>query len=85
VRFAGLVGGFRGLGFDADERPDGFIVSGRAARPSGGVAHAQGDHRMAMAFAIAALAADRPSTIDGAEAVAVSYPGFFAALERLVQ
>jgi 5-enolpyruvylshikimate-3-phosphate synthase len=39
---------------------------------------------MAMAFAIAALAGDRPSTIEGADAVAISYPGFFDTLGRLV-
>jgi 5-enolpyruvylshikimate-3-phosphate synthase len=39
---------------------------------------------MAMAFAIAALSAERPSIIDGAEVVAVSYPGFFETLGRLV-
>ncbi len=37
-----------------------------------------------MAFAIAALGASEPSTIDGADAVAISYPGFFETLERLV-
>jgi 3-phosphoshikimate 1-carboxyvinyltransferase len=39
---------------------------------------------MAMAFAIAALAADGPSTIDGADAVDISYPGFFDTLDALV-
>jgi 5-enolpyruvylshikimate-3-phosphate synthase len=38
---------------------------------------------MAMAFAIAALAADTPTTIDGADAVTISYPGFFETLVRL--
>ena len=52
-------------------------------RPSGGVADARGDHRMAMAFAIAALAAEQPSTIDGADAVVISYPRFFETLGRL--
>ena len=86
-RIAALVAGFRALGLDADERPDGFMVAGGAAasgrRPKGGVANARGDHRMAMAFAIAALAADKPSTIDGADAVVISYPGFFDTLGRL--
>jgi len=85
-RIAALVSGFRALGIDADERPDGFSV-GRAAgasRPRGGTADARGDHRMAMAFAIAALAADGPSTIDGADAVGISYPGFFETLDTLV-
>jgi 3-phosphoshikimate 1-carboxyvinyltransferase len=85
-RIAALVAGFRALGLDADERADGFTIAGRsgAARPSGGTADARGDHRMAMAFAIAALAAERPSVIEGADAVAISYPGFFETLERLI-
>jgi 3-phosphoshikimate 1-carboxyvinyltransferase len=86
-RIATLVAGFRALGLDADERPDGFMVAGGAAasgrRGKGGVADARGDHRMAMAFAIAALGADRPSTIEGADAVVISYPGFFDTLGRL--
>jgi 3-phosphoshikimate 1-carboxyvinyltransferase len=85
-RIAALVAGFRSLGIDADERPDGFVVGAGSnrPRPTGGVADARGDHRMAMAFAVAALAAERPSTIDGADAVGISYPGFFEALARLV-
>ena len=85
-RIAALVAGFRALGLDADERPDGFSIAARPgrARPAGGVADARGDHRMAMAFAIAALAADGPSTIDGADAVTISYPGFFETLQHLV-
>jgi len=83
-RIATLVAGFRALGIDADERPDGFAVSGSpGAARGGGVADARGDHRMAMAFAIAALAADRPCRIEGADAVAISYPDFFETLERL--
>ena len=85
-RIAALVAGFRALGVDADERPDGFIVSCRTGgpRPAGGTADARGDHRMAMAFAVAALAAEGPSTIEGADAVTISYPGFFETLDRLV-
>jgi 3-phosphoshikimate 1-carboxyvinyltransferase len=83
-RIAALVAGFRALGVEADERPDGFVVSGLSGRPSGGTADARGDHRMAMAFAIAALGAERPSAIAGADAVGISYPGFFETLDRLV-
>jgi 3-phosphoshikimate 1-carboxyvinyltransferase len=82
-RISALVAGFRGLGIEADERPDGFVVHGTGA-PAGGVADAQGDHRMAMSFAIAALAAQAPSRIEGADVVAVSYPDFFDTLARLV-
>ena len=92
-RIAALVAGFRALGIDADEQADGFTIRGPStgagrlagARPSGGVAEACGDHRMAMAFAIAALGAEQPSTIAGADVVTISYPGFFEELDRLVE
>ena len=82
-RIATLVAGFRALGIDADERADGFVIHGAGA-PPGGVADAQGDHRMAMAFAIAALGARQPSRIEGSDAVGISYPGFFETLGQLV-
>ena len=82
-RIAALVAGFRGLGIDADERPDGFVIRGQGT-PTGGVADAQGDHRMAMAFAIAALAARNSSRVDRADSVGISYPSFFETLQRLV-
>jgi 3-phosphoshikimate 1-carboxyvinyltransferase len=82
-RISSLVAGFRALGIAADERPDGFVIRGTGA-PAGGVADAQGDHRLAMAFAIAALSARAPSRIDGSDAVAISYPGFFETLDQLV-
>jgi 3-phosphoshikimate 1-carboxyvinyltransferase len=82
-RIGALVAGFRALGIEADEYDDGFAVHGSGA-PAGGVADAQSDHRMAMSFAIAALAARGPSRIEGADAVAISYPDFFDTLQRLV-
>lgn len=81
-RITALVTGLRTLGADADELPDGFHVRG-TRRLQGGRVHAHGDHRLAMAFAVAALGASGPVTIDGAEAAAVSYPSFFADLDRL--
>ena len=83
-RIAELVAGLRAMGADADERPDGFRVW-RGARPTGGVVHARHDHRLAMAFAIAALGASGPTEIEGADVVAVSYPSFFKDLDRLAQ
>jgi 3-phosphoshikimate 1-carboxyvinyltransferase len=82
-RISTLVAGFRGLGIDAEEHEDGFTIHGSGA-PRGGVAHAREDHRMAMAFAVAALSARTPSQIEGADSVAISYPSFFETLERLV-
>lgn len=81
-RIAELVAGLRAMGADADERPDGFQI--RATRPlRGGTVNAHGDHRLAMAFAIAALGATGPTLIQGADVVAVSYPTFFEDLGRL--
>jgi 3-phosphoshikimate 1-carboxyvinyltransferase len=82
-RITTLVTGFRRLGISAEEHGDGYTIIGKGA-PAGGVADAGGDHRMAMAFAIAALAARGPSRIEGADAVIISYPAFFETLERLV-
>ena len=59
------------------------FTSAAATPLAGGTVHAHDDHRLAMAFAIAALGARAPVTIEGAEAVSVSYPGFFDDLERL--
>ncbi len=83
-RIAELVAGLRAMGADADERPDGFQVR-RGAPLTGGTVHARHDHRLAMAFAIAALGASGPTQIDGADAVAVSYPAFFEDLGRLAE
>jgi 3-phosphoshikimate 1-carboxyvinyltransferase len=81
-RIAALAEGLRGLGAEVDERPDGFQIRG-ARRLRGGTADARGDHRLAMAFAVAALGASGPSTILDAGAAAVSYPEFFSVLESL--
>ena len=83
-RIAELVAGLRAMGADAGERPDGFQVR-RGARLTGGTVHARHDHRLAMAFAIAALGATGPTQIEGADAVAVSYPSFFEDLDRLAE
>jgi 3-phosphoshikimate 1-carboxyvinyltransferase len=81
-RISALAAGLRALGADVDEFSDGFHVRGQR-RLAGGTADAVGDHRLAMAFAIAALGAERPCVITGADAVAVSYPAFFDTLAAL--
>jgi 3-phosphoshikimate 1-carboxyvinyltransferase len=81
-RITALVTGFRAMGVDADERPDGFVIDG-TRRPSGGTADAASDHRLVMAFALVALGSSGPSTVTDAGAVAVSYPGFGDDLRRL--
>ena len=81
-RISALAAGLRGLGADINERPDGFHVRG-GVRLTGGEADAHDDHRLVMAFAVAALGATGPTTIHGAGAAAVSYPEFFSVLESL--
>lgn len=64
------------------EVPDGFDADG--GRPMRGAQlQSFGDHRVAMACAVAALLARGPSTVHGRGCVAVSYPNFFAAMKRL--
>jgi 3-phosphoshikimate 1-carboxyvinyltransferase len=68
-----------------EERPDGLRVEGRSAGAlHGAEIDPHGDHRIAMAFAVAALGAHGETRIRDAECVAVSYPDFFSVLERLV-
>jgi 3-phosphoshikimate 1-carboxyvinyltransferase len=81
-RISALADGLRRMGGDIDELPDGFHVRG-TRRLRGGEVDARNDHRLAMAFAIAALGASGPTVIADAGAAAVSYPEFFAVLESL--
>ena len=78
-RITMLARGFGALGVTVEEYPDGFTI--RGGPPAGGEADAAHDHRLAMAFAIAGSRARGPVHITGADAVAVSYPGFFDELE----
>ncbi|MBN1243464.1 MAG: 3-phosphoshikimate 1-carboxyvinyltransferase [Spirochaetales bacterium] len=62
---------------------DGDLARVRGGPIRGGRADSRGDHRIAMALAVAALAADGPVAIGGASCAAKSWPGFFAELDRL--
>jgi 3-phosphoshikimate 1-carboxyvinyltransferase len=81
-RISALADGFRRMGGNIEEFPDGFHIRGRE-RLKGGEVDARHDHRLAMAFAIAALGASGPTIIHDAGAAAVSYPEFFSVLESL--
>jgi len=83
-RIATIAANFKRMGLAITVREDGFEVPGRQ------IFHAAeldsfGDHRIAMAFSVAALAADGPCTILGAEAASVSFPEFFATLQRVAE
>ena len=73
-RIAAMAAGLRTLGIDVDESEDGAVVHG--GRFSGGQVESFGDHRIAMALAIAASAADDTVTIRDVDAVNTSFPGF---------
>jgi 3-phosphoshikimate 1-carboxyvinyltransferase len=83
-RIAALVKNLQRLGAKVEERPDGLRVEGRSAgKLHGAEIEPYGDHRIAMAFAVAALAADGDTVIRDADCAAVSYPTFFQELRRL--
>ena len=70
------------LGAQAAELRDGIRILGRGGL-SGGRTDARGDHRIAMAAALAATVCTAPVTIENAQAVEKSYPGFFRDYEKL--
>jgi 3-phosphoshikimate 1-carboxyvinyltransferase len=81
-RIATIVQNLRRLGVEAEELPDGLIVPGRQ-RFRAATFDSFGDHRIAMAFAVAALAADGESIIENAEAASVSFPEFWDTLRAI--
>ncbi len=85
-RIAALAENLRRMGAGVEELPDGLRVAGRSAgRLHGAEIDPRGDHRMAMAFAVAALGAEGDTVIRDAECAAISYPEFFDTMERLVE
>lgn len=82
-RIAALAAGFRSMGAGVAEFEDGFRLEARPLHDA--AVDAAGDHRLAMAFAIAATRASGPVTILGASSVNVSYPGFFETLGALTR
>ena len=83
-RIRTTVAMLRALGAPAEELPDGLVVWGSAGAPlPGGQVMAHGDHRIAMAAAVAGLRCERGVTVHGAQAIDVSFPGFPLLLEQL--
>jgi 3-phosphoshikimate 1-carboxyvinyltransferase len=81
-RIATMAEGLRRMGAAVEERPDGVSIHG-PAKLHGATVESHGDHRIAMALAVAGLTASGPTRIEGADCVAVSYPNFFAQLREL--
>jgi 3-phosphoshikimate 1-carboxyvinyltransferase len=82
-RIATIEAGFRQMGVNIETTPEGFHVPGSQSFHAAEIDSA-GDHRIAMAFAVAALAADGPCVIEGAESANVSFPEFFGTLRQIV-
>jgi len=81
-RIRAVVENLRRMGAKVGELPDGMVIGG--GRPlRGALIDSFGDHRIAMAFAVAGLVAEGDTTIEGAEWADISFPGFFEVLEKL--
>ncbi len=81
-RISSVVRALRALGVAADEREDGFTVTG-SGQIAGGAMESLGDHRLAMLGAVAGLVSRDGVSVGGFDAVAVSYPGFASDLALL--
>lgn len=85
-RILALAENLRRMGATVEERPDGLKVAGRSAgRLRGTEIEPYGDHRIAMAFAVAALGAIGATTISDADCAGVSYPTFYEDLARVAE
>lgn len=83
-RIATVAENFRRAGVEIEVREDGFTVPG-GQRFQPAAYDSFGDHRIAMAFAVASLVASGPSTIERAEAASVSFPEFYETLRRITE
>ena len=83
-RIALVAKNLRAMGAECEEREDGLRVRGNQ-KLHGAEIDSGGDHRIAMAFAVAALRADGESVIHGAESARISFPEFFEMLESVVE
>lgn len=83
-RIAAVAGNLRAMGAEVEERPDGLIIAG-GRRLHGADVVTEGDHRIAMAFAIAGLVADGETRIHDAECADVSFPGFYDTLRDVTR
>jgi 3-phosphoshikimate 1-carboxyvinyltransferase len=83
-RISATVENLRAMGAEVEEHDDGLTIAERT-QLRGAKINSHGDHRIAMAFAIAALIAEGDSEITGAECVSVSFPEFFELLKSVVE
>jgi 3-phosphoshikimate 1-carboxyvinyltransferase len=84
-RIEAVTDGLRACGAHITSEEDGWKINGVPTRLRGGRVEARGDHRIAMLGAVAGLASQNGVVVEGAESVAVSFPGFYDLLESLVR
>jgi 3-phosphoshikimate 1-carboxyvinyltransferase len=84
-RIETVTSSMRALGVRIRARDDGFDVRGVPARPTGGRMSSDGDHRVAMLGAVAGLVSRDGVDVRGADAVAISFPGFFDLLDSVAR
>jgi len=84
-RIATMVEGLRACGVDAEELEDGLVVRGNGPKSVRGGAHIRslGDHRVAMSFLVLGMAAKEPVTVDDADMIDTSFPGFVECMRGL--
>ena len=83
-RLAATAKNLKAMGAEVEEYEDGLFVAG-PRKLKGAQLESFGDHRIAMAFAVAALLADSPSEISGAQCVEISFPEFFDLLQSITE
>jgi len=83
-RLSAVTQNLRAMGAELEQTADGWRIPGNQ-RLHGAEIQSFGDHRVAMAFAIAALRAEGETVIDDSNCISISYPGFFEDLEKLAE
>ena len=84
-RIEAVTDALRGVGGHIRSRPDGWEIAGVPTRPRGGKIDSVGDHRIAMLGAVAGVVSREGVDVEGAEAVAISFPGFFELLDSVTR
>ena len=82
-RIESVTNGLKAVGLRIRARDDGFEVRGVPARPTGGRMSSDGDHRIAMLAAVAGLVSREGVEVGDADAVAISFPGFYDLLDSV--
>ncbi len=79
-RIFAMVGGLEAIGIEVEERDDGMVISGGLVK--GGRVNSYGDHRIAMAFCMAALRSAQPIVVQDCDNIATSFPDFLACAQN---